>query len=109
MGNWQQAVTDAVHESMMILYFDSEAARKSLRLVKELQEAKDSGLLILTFELENATHPAGNRCRRGVLHFADFPEFSRFFQTEASPNRHETPDRYFIVDTNLLKLSTLSR
>ena len=54
-GNWQQAVTDAIHESVMILYFDSEAARKSFRLVKELQEAKESGLLQLTFELETVT------------------------------------------------------
>ena len=55
VGNWQQAVTDAIHESDMILYFASEASRRSLRLAKELYEAEQSGLLMLPFELDTVT------------------------------------------------------
>ena len=49
--NWEQAVTDAIHSSLMILSFESENSRKSVRLKKELEEAKNSGLFKLSFEV----------------------------------------------------------
>lgn len=49
--SWEQSVTDAIHESVMILSFESENSRRSFRLAKELKEAKISGLLILSFEV----------------------------------------------------------
>ena len=50
---WKQAATDAINEATMIICFESEAFRKSFRLMKELEEAENSGLLKLVFEKDS--------------------------------------------------------
>ena len=52
---WKENMVDAVYSSTMALYFDSEAARKSSRLPKELVEIEESGLLIIDFDLESVS------------------------------------------------------
>jgi len=53
---WEENMIDAVYSSTMALYFDSEAARKSSRLPRELDTIGESGLLKIDFDLE-ATSP----------------------------------------------------
>ncbi len=42
---WEDLMVDAVYSSQMILYFDSEAARDSRRIRKELETINESGFL----------------------------------------------------------------
>ena len=52
---WEENMTDAVYSSTMVLYFDSEAARKSPRLRTELDTIGESGLLKIDFDQETVT------------------------------------------------------
>ena len=48
--DWVESLTDAVYSSEMAIYFDSEAARKSFRIRKELEVIAESGRLRIDTE-----------------------------------------------------------
>ncbi len=54
-GNWGQSATDAINQATVILYFESDNSKRSFRLYQELNEAKESGLLKLVFEVGSFT------------------------------------------------------
>ena len=53
--DWLQKVTDSIAASVMVLYFQSDASRRSTRLFLEQKEVKQSGLMMLTFEVGSVT------------------------------------------------------
>ncbi len=53
--DWEEFMTDAVYSATMILYFDSEAARRSRRISRELEVIRESGLYRIDFRAGEMT------------------------------------------------------
>ncbi len=53
--DWEEYMTDAVYSATMLLYFDSEAARNSRRIRRELEVIQESGLHRMEFRAGEMT------------------------------------------------------
>ena len=90
--DWVESLNDAVYTSEMALFFDSDSARKSFRIKKELDVIRESGRLRIDFAAAAVSTEQVVSTVRGKL-----PEAGRILRRTAGPVPYKGNAPYVFV------------